>query len=645
MKGLKMEIDIRTLVFILGITHLIQVAVFYLQYKLKKDYQGVGWWLMWSIAEVVGFSGVLLRDIPSMHLFAITIQNTSIFLGTIFIYIGLMQFGDKKINERIIFSVSAAFIIVISYFVYVHDDLFMRAIIFNGAIASTSFFTAYALLSYKMPTINRITQFNACIFLLHGGVFSYRTFYFLISKPNSDFFVPTLFNYIPYIDALVVSLLWTFGFIIMVNQRLNSESIKDKENLELIFNTTPDAVMITRLEDGYFVKINEKFRIFSGYAWSEVVGKSIMELNIWKHPADRQKIVNMLNEKGFCENQEISFLRKDGSTLYGLLNAKRFTLQDIPHIISVVRDITAYKKAEEERQMAARQFQAILSTLYGGLLVISTDSKVEYANQSLCNLFDLKVSPESLVGMPVSEIMPIIISLYEDQTYAISRIKQLVHDEQPMKDEEVAVIGNRTYMLDYIPIIIDGKDHGRIWHHRDITEQKRAEEKLREISIRDPLTDVFNRRYAFERMDEILAAYKRNAINFSIAIIDLDYFKKVNDIHGHQAGDFILIEIANTIKSNIRPYDILGRYGGEEFIIIFTDSDKTLVKTKLEAVLKIVREKKFFYKQNEIRITFSGGVSDSRDFDEKEISVDKIIETADQRLYEAKTAGRNRIAI
>ncbi|HAJ26313.1 MAG TPA: hypothetical protein DCG53_03565, partial [Syntrophus sp. (in: bacteria)] len=131
-------IDIRTLVLILGITHLIQVAAFLLQYKTNNTYQGVGWWLLWSVAAAVGFIFLLLRDIPSLHQPAIIVQNSAIFIGTLFIYIGVMRFLDRQENGKVIVFVSAAFVAALVYFVYVHDNIFVRSLIICGGLAGTS---------------------------------------------------------------------------------------------------------------------------------------------------------------------------------------------------------------------------------------------------------------------------------------------------------------------------------------------------------------------------------------------------------------------------------------------------------------------------------------------------------------------------
>jgi len=138
----------------------------------------------------------------------------------------------------------------------------------------------------------------------------------LTNRPIENVFSPTYFNIIPYFDALIVSLLWTFGLIIMLNQRLNAGMSEANEDLQLIFNTSPDAAIITRLEDGRIIDVNEGYISITGYSREEMAGKSSLDINIWKNIADRQEIVGILQEKGFCNNFETRFRKKDGTENY-----------------------------------------------------------------------------------------------------------------------------------------------------------------------------------------------------------------------------------------------------------------------------------------------------------------------------------------
>ncbi len=177
---------------------------------------------------------------------------------------------------------------------------------------------------------------------------------------------------------------------------------------------------------------------------------------------------------------------------------------------------------------------------------------------------------------------------------------------------------------------------------RDVTDKKDMERRIGELAIRDCLTEVYNRRYVFERLAEMVAEYSRNGSGFCVSILDIDHFKTVNDIHGHQAGDFALKEFTQTIVPMVRQYDLLGRYGGEEFIIVSRTAAAWETVAMLERIMDTVRHKAFVFDGREIRFTFSCGLADSAEFAREELSLEAVISLADERLYDAKAAGRNR---
>ncbi len=144
------------------------------------------------------------------------------------------------------------------------------------------------------------------------------------------------------------------------------EQLKESEDkFSLTFKSSPDAVNINRLEDGLCVDINEGFTRATGYTRDDVIGKTSLELNIWQDPADRRRLVQGLREKGYFENLEAQFRKKDGTLITGLMSARVISLKGVPHIISIARDITEHKKHENE--MLKIEKLESLGVLAGGI--------------------------------------------------------------------------------------------------------------------------------------------------------------------------------------------------------------------------------------------------------------------------------------
>lgn len=179
----------------------------------------------------------------------------------------------------------------------------------------------------------------------------------------------------------------------------------------------------------------------------------------------------------------------------------------------------------------------------------------------------------------------------------------------------------------------------------DITDKRIIEQKFKEQSIRDSLTNIYNRRYIYKKLEDYLSLYIKTGNYFSIAILDIDFFKKINDTYGHIVGDHILIEFTKLLSSFLDKNDFLGRYGGEEFIIVSYNKTKYQANDILCKILKATRNYIFHINDYNINFTFSAGISDTMCIDKENTSVEKIINIADERLYVAKKTGRNKIII
>ena len=156
----------------------------------------------------------------------------------------------------------------------------------------------------------------------------------------------------------------------------------------------------------------------------------------------------------------------------------------------------------------------------------------------------------------------------------------------------------------------------------------------------DELTNVFNRRYFFEKVEFDYQKSLRTHTEFSIVMGDIDYFKDVNDAYGHQCGDYVLQEISAIMSEHIRAYDILGRYGGEEFVFfIYSHTQET--KEIIERIRELIKNANLECNKKKIEMTMSFGISTFRN----NLKIKDLISQADEALYEAKKMGRNRTVV
>lgn len=164
--------------------------------------------------------------------------------------------------------------------------------------------------------------------------------------------------------------------------------------------------------------------------------------------------------------------------------------------------------------------------------------------------------------------------------------------------------------------------------------------KIRRIASHDELTGLYNRREIFRILAREKALSERTGQPFSLCILDLDDFKAVNDTYGHQAGDFVLKEFARTLRENIRSEDYAGRYGGEEFIVIFVNYNLTDNHTpSAQRLMAAIRNLRFRDISDTLQITASIGVAAYR----PQENIDALLARADQALYQAKLKGKNQI--
>ncbi|HYI02697.1 GGDEF domain-containing protein [Hyalangium sp.] len=200
---------------------------------------------------------------------------------------------------------------------------------------------------------------------------------------------------------------------------------------------------------------------------------------------------------------------------------------------------------------------------------------------------------------------------------------QEVLSPQPLRSGDLVKVGGSIFKF------LDGDNIETQYH-----------ETIYTLTIADGLTGVNNKRYFLEYIEREMGRSHRYHRSLTLMMFDIDHFKKINDVHGHLAGDYVLRELAQSIKRLVRREQCFARYGGEEFAMVMPEDGPEKARLFAEKIRKLIEEKTFIFEDKEIPVTISIGVAE---MEQDMTEPTQFIKVADANLYRAKKAGRNRV--
>ncbi len=195
--------------------------------------------------------------------------------------------------------------------------------------------------------------------------------------------------------------------------------------------------------------------------------------------------------------------------------------------VSVLRDVTDQRKAEEENQISLNRFYSVLSEMPMGILLVIEEGLIEFANQSFCDIYNIKESPLYLRNLTSLEVIEKIQNAYMNPEKSVARIMEILAQGEPVKGEDIQMIGGRTVLRDFVPLRMGGNKQGRLWIHRDITERKKAEEELRKRTAELEASNKELEAFSYS-VSHDLRAPLRSIAGFSNALLE-DYAEKLDE--------------------------------------------------------------------------------------------------------------------
>ncbi len=308
-------------------------------------------------------------------------------------------------------------------------------------------------------------------------------------------------------------------------------------------------------------------------------------------------------------------------------------------------EIEQRKQSERAIQDALEYSQGIVDTVREPLIVLDADLRVISASRSFYQIF--KVKPGETEGQLIYDL--------GNHQWDIPKLRELLEDILPKTtsfdnfevEHDFLDIGKRIMLLNAREIYQKANRTKLILLAiEDITERKELEEKLKTLASHDELTGCVNFRSTMKLLENEISRSKRYQKKFSIIMIDIDHFKRINDEYGHLVGNDALVAFTTVVKNSVRSIDTVGRYGGEEFIIILPESDPQHALVVLERIRNNLEQIKItsphLGKEKKLTLKFSAGIV-AFPYNAKDLK--ELIWVADNALRQAKQEGKNRAVL
>lgn len=430
-------------------------------------------------------------------------------------------------------------------------------------------------------------------------------------------------------------------------QRLDLERIQRQDaQLQLqihALNATGNAIVITDAKPR-ILWANAAFSTLTGYGVEEATGRKPSEL-VASGKQDKAFYQHLWQTilAGDIWRGELINKRKDGSLYDEELTITPVRLgldeREITHFIAVKQDISVRKAVERRLQASEAHFRLFYEHAPVAYQSLNAAGIIVEINDEWLRQFGY--TRDAVIGRHIGEFLA-----PGQETLLKTRFENFLREGVIRKTEFDFLHRDGSIVTVAVDGMVDRDDQGHFQRTQcvlhNITARKQIEQELRYLATTDALTGLANRRHFLDQMRQALSRHQRHGTPTALLMIDLDWFKRVNDQYGHAVGDEVLQHCASTIATHLRRNDLLGRLGGEEFAILLPDTDALGAREFAERLRQLAAGKPAPTRTGEILVTLSIGVTSFQGLDQ---DIDGILARSDQALYRAKNNGRNRVEL
>lgn len=469
------------------------------------------------------------------------------------------------------------------------------------------------------------------------------------------------------------------------------EALKASEvRYRRLFETAKDGIIILEADTGQLIDVNPFLEDMLGYSHEELLGKTLWEIGAFKDIAANQAAFRQLQSQEYIRYDNLPLETKGQQSRQVEFVSNVYWVDGRKVIQCNIRDITARKRAEESLRKANDDLLALVTELQ------KRDSEMKLLNRmnDLLQTCTTQEEAYQVIALMAGELFVgqsgclAILHAWDQYLEIVARWGEEATVESIFALEDCWAMrrGQPHVVVDpaagllcrhfahqpvsgycCVPLTVQGETLGllclvgvsaRTGEHQMSQQQLavtvgeavklslsnlRLREKLREQAIHDPLTGLFNRRYLEETLPRELHHARRGNSSLCLAMLDLDHFKPFNDTFGHEAGDLLLRELAQVLREKLRQSDMVCRYGGEEFVLVLPDSSLANAWQRVEQIRVLVRELQIRHGEQLLgMMTVSVGIAKAHDHGS---TTRELLRAADEALYAAKQAGRDRVVV